>query len=133
VLASARHLDGLLEEALRILRASGGDSPFSEHVPDAAPTQVREVEDSIERFRATLLRILDELGVGRPEPRTGARQAAGVHLLYAQVSLEDLRPERLRGYGQVAPAAVPALEGAVAQLRVLLNRISAQLGKGPGR
>ena len=132
VLASARHLDDLLVEALRILREPRGDAPFSRHVPDAAPVQVRVIEDSIGRFRGALLRVLDELGVERPAPRMSARHSARVHLLYAEVALEELRPGRLRGYGRVAPEAASEIEGAVAELRVLVRRMSELLGEGPG-
>ena len=59
VLASSRHLDHLLADAVRILGEAGQDSPFAEYVADATPVQVRVIEDSVARFRRAVLTALD--------------------------------------------------------------------------
>jgi hypothetical protein len=133
VLASFRHLDGLLVEAVRILREDGDEELFTQHVADAAPDQVRGLEDSIRDFRLTLLRVLDDWGIDRPNPRTSALHAARVNLRYAEMALEDLRPRALRGYGEVAPQAADEIEGVVAELRELLRHMRELLSHGPDR
>jgi hypothetical protein len=130
VLASARHLDNLLVEGLHILRQSGSEALFPQYLPDAAPTQVRRIEDSVQRFRSALVQALDDFGIDRPTPRTSALHAARVNLVYAEVALEDLSPARLRGYGEVTPEAAVALEGVVVELRALLRQMMEVLGEG---
>lgn len=124
VLVSVRHLDDLLVEAVRILRESRDGAPFARHLPDSTPLQVRALEGSVGGFREALLRVLDKFGIERPVPRTSALHAARIHVRFAEVALDDLLPPRLRGYGAVAPEAAAELEGVVAELRVLLRRMS---------
>ncbi len=129
VLASFRHLDNLLADSLRVLREADEEAPFVRHVSDAGPDQVRDIEDSIRRFRQTLLRVLESFGIDVPPPRTSALHAARVNLLYAEVALEELRPSRLRGYGEVAPEAAVELEEVVQELRELLRDMAEKLGR----
>jgi hypothetical protein len=133
VLATARHLDNLLVEGLRILRESGSEALFPQYVRDAAPSEARRIEDSIRQFRSVLVQALDEFGIDRPTARTSALHAARVNLVYAEVALEDLSPARLRGYGKVTPEAAVALEGLVADLRALLRQMMEVLGEGADR
>lgn len=133
VLASFRHLDDLLVEAVRILHGADDEALFAEHVADAAPVQVQALEDSIRSFRLTLLRVLDDWGIERPNPRRSALHAARVNLRYAEMALEDLRPRALRGYGAVTPQVAEESEGVVAELRELLRHMRELLGQGPGR
>ena len=89
---------------------------------------MREVEDAVQSFRQTLIQVLDRFGIEPPSPRTSALHAARVNLLYAEVALEELRPPRLRGYGEVAPEAAVDLEEVVEELRGLLRAMAEKLG-----
>jgi len=128
VLASFRHLDNLLVEAVRILREAGGGAPFSQHVPDAAPDQVERMEEAVEHFQQTLLKVLDDWQVERPATGISALHAARVNVLYADLALEDLRPRGLKSYGAVAEETAAALDEAVDELRELLHQMTEILG-----
>jgi hypothetical protein len=130
VLATCRHLDRLLSEAVRALREAGGESPFTEHAADATAVEAQAFEDAVARVRQALVRALDGWEIERPAPRSGALWAARVNVLYAEVALEELRPRALRGYGPVAPSAAEQLEATVAELRASLHQMLELLDQG---
>lgn len=132
ILSSLGYLDQLLTESLRIVREAGGESPFADYIADAVPVQVKVLDDSIRQFRGEVVRVLGDLDIDRPRPRTGALWAARTQLVCAEIALDDLRASRLRGYGSLAQEDAEALDNSVAELRRLLGHMRELLEWNPG-
>lgn len=63
-------------------------------------------------------------------PGTGAVQAFHTTLTFAHLTLEELAPERLSGYGRVDEAAADEIEKLIAEMRIILGEMSDALERG---
>ena len=126
-------VDDMLTEVVRLLDPSQAQSPFSQHLPDATPVQHRVVEDYVARIRARMRRVLDGCGVALPEPHVSSVWAARTTLTSADIAVEELRPQYMRGYGELSESTERELELVVSELLDLITRMEAYLAQGSGR
>ncbi len=131
LLVTFRHIDNLLSEAEHTLADAGSASPFAEHAQDSTPVQRKVIHDYIQRVRAALARALADLGLPRPAPVCGALWAARGHVTFATIAVAEMEPQRLRGYGELSDADIPAIDRIVAELNAALDRLAAYLDQGP--
>jgi hypothetical protein len=118
---SIRHIDDLLGEVEQILGQHS--SPFAKYVADSTPLQRKVVHDYIARGRQVLTRIMQEREIPFPTPHCGALWAAQTALLFANVSVDELTPARLRGYGELSEEAAAMLETIRTELRAVIERL----------
>ena len=133
LLATFGHVDALLSEVVDILNASGQDSPFARHVKDAIPVQQKVVSDYVARIRATMRAALEARKIDLPRPEVSAIWASRTALHYAEIAVEELGPEYMRGYGEISEEAARDLNGMVSQLLDLLNQVESYLAQGSSR
>jgi GTP-binding protein EngB required for normal cell division len=131
LLATLRHADRALADAAARLAAGASAGPFQDHVPDASPVQAKVTGDSLARFREALGKALALYGLAPPRPTVGAVWSARAALLSAEIALEDLAPRGMRGYGELSAEAAAALDGTVAELKTLVQRMARYLARGP--
>jgi hypothetical protein len=89
------------------------------------PAAVRaELQQGVEHLRRLMLQMLEDLGIPIERPPVGAAHAVRIRLHLLEIALEDLRPERMRGYGALTPEArrelldvVDTLAGALGPFR----------------
>ena len=110
--------------------ASSG-SPFRRHSDDTTPIQRKVTHDYILRIREAMRRVMEELDIPPPEPHSGAVWAAAINLMYCSISLSELTPDRMQGYGPLSPEAADQLNGIRAELDALLGKLRSFLGKAP--
>ena len=133
VLSTFRYVDELLAKAEQTLVAGDTGSPFPEYVADATDLQVRVSRDYIRTVRETLRRALERLDIEVPPAQIGATWAARSALMFAQIAIDELRPKRMRGYGELLEGASREMDGIAAELYRLLEKVSAYLAQGPGK
>lgn len=132
LLVTCRHVDGMLSEIEAVLNQSASRAAFPKYVPDIPPAQRRTIEDYIARLRAQLKRALEGQEIGSPPPSISAAHAVHVSLQFINVSVEELKPMYMRGYGEVPPKAVIELNGIVGELQGLLSKLDRYLLQGVG-
>jgi hypothetical protein len=98
-----------------------------------SPTQSKVVTGYIARVRARMVRILDADSIRADRPRIGAIHAIRTNLVCVWIALEEMTPERLRGYGQVPGTLLTGWNGMVAELRALADKLDTYLELRPGR
>jgi GTP-binding protein EngB required for normal cell division len=130
LLSTFQHVDNLLSEAERILISSGSPSPFQEYSPDSTPVQRKVTHDYIVRVRETMRRILEELEIPLKPPICGAIWAARSHLSFASISIAEIEPEPMKGYGKLSSEDEQLLNKIVAELNSVLNRLGTYLAQG---
>ncbi len=64
------------------------------------------------------------------EPHCGSRWAANTALLYAAVAVDELDPDRLRGYGQISDTGHHLLETIRTELHSLIGKLQTYLAQG---
>jgi GTP-binding protein EngB required for normal cell division len=124
-----QHIDSLLTEVEHILGDSVSDSPFNRYRGDTTPIQQRVARDYVLRIRAAMARIMKEHEISFGEPVCGSRWAANTALLYAAVAVDELDPDRLRGYGQISDAGQNVLETIGTELHSLIGKLQTYLAQ----
>lgn len=122
VSATCRHIDQLLAEMESALDVSTSNLAFPQYVSDLSPGQRRVIEDYIGRVRVQLIRMLDSQHIERPPADIPVSRSLLSHLTFMDVAAEELKPEHLRGYGEVPAPAALELNRIVVELQQLVRQ-----------
>lgn len=127
---TCRYIDKLLADMEGTLHSSESKLAFPHYIPDLSPRQRRVIEDYIRRIRAQLIRVLDGQGVERPSADIPESRSLHAVLTFIDIAAEELKPEYMRGYGEVPPAAAVELNGIAAELKGLVRQLDQILEPG---
>jgi GTP-binding protein EngB required for normal cell division len=130
---TCQYIDKLLGDIEQILHVSASKAAFPRLSQDVAPAQRRTIEDYISRFRAQLVRVLDGQGIPREKPSIPASRAIHVALGAIDIAAEELKPQYMRGYGDLPEAAATELNGIAGELRSLVSNLDRYLVEGAGQ
>ncbi len=125
-----QYIDGLLNEAESIMGSADSASPFNRYSADTAPLQRKVTQDYIVRIREAMRRVLAELEIPLPAPHCGALWGTRSQLMGVRISLSELTPGRLRGYGDLTGDAANKLDQIRAELEALVSRLDTYLAGG---
>ncbi len=129
VLSTFHYIDKLFSDIERVLSTERSDTLFMPHIPDMPPEQQAALLHGIAEFRDLMRRVLDHLGIERPEPQVGALRAVLTAITFADIALEELTSKRMRGYGTVSREASMELEELARSLQASMARLK-QLASG---
>jgi GTP-binding protein EngB required for normal cell division len=127
---TCRHIDKLLAEMESALNVSTSKLAFPQYAPDLSPAQRRVIEDYIGRIRAQLVRVLDGQAIERPPAGIPVSRSLHSHLTFVDIAAEELKPEYMRGYGEVPAAAAVELNGIAGELQGLVRQLDQYLMRG---
>jgi small GTP-binding protein len=127
-----QYIDNLLAEAEHTMADAGSPSPFSAHFDDTTPIQRKITHDYILRIRDAMRRFMEELGIPPAEPHSGAVWSASINFMFSSISLNELTPGKMRGYGPLSSEAAHTLDGIRAELDGLVGKLRNYLGTGAG-
>jgi hypothetical protein len=133
LLVTCQYIDKLLGEVEEILNIAASKAAFPRYSGDVAPAQRRTIEDYISRIRGQLVRVLDGQGIPREQPSIPASRAIHVNLGAVDIAVEELKPQYMRGYGDLPEAAAAELNGIVGELRSLVSKLDRYLSEGVGQ
>jgi hypothetical protein len=122
VSATCRHIDQLLAEMESALDVSNSNLAFPQYISDLTLMQRRVIEDYIGRVRAQLILMLDSQRIEQPAADIPVSRSLLSHLTFMDVAAEELKPEHLRGYGEVPPSAAMELNRIVVELQQLVRQ-----------
>ena len=125
-----RYIDELLGEAVQILAVADSVSPFAKYTQDSSPLQRKVIDDYIRGIDQAMARIMAELDLPPPAPVCGALWAAQTGVSSARISVAEIRPQVMRGYGALSDVDVALVDGIVAELDAALERLMAYLAQG---
>ncbi|HTY85580.1 MAG TPA: dynamin family protein [Silvibacterium sp.] len=130
VAVTCRYIDKLLAEIETALNASASKRAFPQYVCDVSPAQRRVIQDYIGQIRAQLVRVLDGQGIKRPPADIPVSRSLHSHLAFVEIAAEELKPEYMRGYGEIPPAAAVELNGISGELQSLVRQLDHYLVGG---
>ncbi|MGA2991830.1 MAG: hypothetical protein ABSD88_15250 [Candidatus Korobacteraceae bacterium] len=116
LLAACQHIDKLLVDIEAVLSSTESRSVFPKYVDDLLPVQRQGIAGHIERLRAQLIGIVTGQGINPEQPKIAASHAIHTALTFVEIAVEELRPEKMRGYGQVSKAGIAELNGLVQEI-----------------
>jgi GTP-binding protein EngB required for normal cell division len=129
---TCRYIDKLLADMESILSVSSSRLAFPRYIPDLTSAQRRLVEDYISRIRAQLIRVLDGQNIERPSADIPVGRSLHSTLTFVDIAVEELKPEHMRGYGEVPPQAAVELNGIAGELQGLVRQLDHYLMRGLG-
>ncbi len=127
LLAYCQQADKLLGDIEQILRAAESKTSFPKYIPDITPAEARTVEDYIRRMREQILRVLQPLGIHPPPAPFGSRHSIQVTLVFVRIAFQEIGPKNLRGYGAFPEKLVPEIDGLIAEMLGLVDRLDSFL------
>jgi GTP-binding protein EngB required for normal cell division len=127
---TCRYIDKLLADMEGTLHVSESKLAFPHYRPDLSPPQRRVIEDYIRRIRAQLIRVLDGQNIERPSPDIPESRSLRTVLSFIDVAAEELKPEYMRGYGELPPVAAVELNGIAGELQGLVGQVDQFLIRG---
>jgi GTP-binding protein EngB required for normal cell division len=123
LLSHFKYVDDLLSDIESVLVSSASKSPFPKYRADLSPVQTKVIRDYIAQIRAQMLQVLKSQGISPPDPDVPATRSVRVNLVFADIAIDECRPDALRGYGEVPPSRIPELNGLVEEIRSLLRKV----------
>ena len=133
LLIHVQYADKLLSEIEGILTTASSKSPFPKYRADVTPAQSKVVQDYIARIRAQMLRVLEGQQIAVPGPQFGAIHCIRVTLAFVRIALIETGPNYMRGSGEVSAPVAADLNGLVAELNTLVDKLDAHLVQGLGQ
>lgn len=131
LLAGFHHIDELLADVEAAANASA--SPFGTRFDDLSPVERQVVLDSVASIRQRMVSAVQAIGMSLPPPRTAASWAIQTGLSFARITVQEMDPKRLEGYGTVGPQAAALLERLNADLERSMTRLITYLVRGAGK
>jgi hypothetical protein len=130
---TCEYVDKLLSDLEAALNESASKSPFPRYLNDISPAQRRSIEDYIARIREQMVRVLAGQNISIEPPRIPVSRVVDTGLNFVGISLEELRPRHMKGYGEVSPVAAAELNRIVGELQALLGKLQQSCMKGRQR
>ena len=132
LLAGAIYIDRLLSDALAGLTTTGDGAIFAPTLPDATAMQRKVIADQAGRLRQALRTALDAWAIPVRPPSLSALWSLRTTLDFIDITVEDLGPEHLRGYGTIDDATAAGVAALQAQIRTIVRELQSYLEAGLG-
>jgi GTP-binding protein EngB required for normal cell division len=130
LLATFRHIDGLLSETARIVAGDDSTAVFSEYTQDTAPIQRKVIGDYIQRTRELMRRSMQDFSLTPSRPVCGALWAARTRIGAAQVSVSELDARHMAAYGTLSDDDATLVDSFVGELRGALDQLGSYIAQG---
>ena len=128
ILTSLQYADRLLEESLRALVP--GERPlFSGYLQDLSAAECRRVTSYAAKIREQMSRLMQKCGIEIPSSSAFATGKLRTCLTSLDLTLEDIHPEKMRGYGKMDAASARDLSWILQETRRLVSLLLAFLSE----
>ena len=124
-----RYIDKMLKDMEDSVHASTSKMAFPQYVQDINPEQGVVIEEHIGRIRAHLVRALERQGIARPPADTPVSRSLHAILIFVEIAVEELKPQYMRGYGEIAAGAAAELNNVSEELRNLVQQLDQYLAR----
>lgn len=131
LLTSSTYIDKLLVDVEQILSSATAES-FPKYKNPLSPVQIRVIRDYLQRIRQQILRVLSDLQIPLPEAAFDSTHSIRVTLQFVEIALEEMAPERLKGFGTVPPPLVLRLAGGLQEVKGMVRQIDSYLVQSAG-
>jgi hypothetical protein len=106
-------------------------APFFEHDNDLSPEQSKAILECFARLRAALLKATEKLQMPVEVRRTTLSWELQCLLTHFQISLVEIGPKQLRGYGEVGKPAIDVIQEVQKELGQLVDQLAARVAAPP--
>lgn len=117
-----KYADELLSRSLEAA-APQRSSLYPRYVEDISPSTLNHLEQRVEKIREQMRGLLEKWEIETPAPSKPSSWVVKTNLTMLDVGLEDLFPEKLRGYGEMDKTAAKELTGTLQEMRGQLGQL----------
>ena len=128
ILTSLQYADRLLEESLRAL-APGERPLFSSYLQDLSAAECRRVASYAAKIREQMSRLMHKCGIEFPSSSAFATGKLRTCLTSLDLTLEDIHPEKMGGYGKMDAGSARDLSWTLQETRRLVSLLLAFLSE----
>ena len=127
LLTTFSHVDKLLSEFECIIDVFIPRLLFKPFINDVTPELRVKIEKQCDLIRQAMKRILEARGIVPPQPDRSVLNSIRTTLIFADMSIEELSPKCMRGFGSLSDETNHELDAIVGELRTLLKNLRAGL------
>ena len=120
-----------LERVEDAMRHPGKLAPFFEYDQDLSPENSQAILQCFAQLRTALLQAAEKLELPVEVRRTSLSWELQCLLTHFQISLVEIGPKQLRGYGDVEKPAYDILQKVQQELGQLVDQLAAQVPSSP--
>lgn len=126
------HIDERLSQIEAILNSIGAKSPFSSYSFDVGPMEREAIVGYANRLRERMWAAVERLEIPPETHRTSAAWVIATTLIDVSITLAEIEPRRLLGYGELDDESATVLSGILSDLDRLVNSMDAYLKRVMG-
>lgn len=125
-------IDHWLTEMGDILAAANRPTLFAAYRQDASPRQRQAIDAASRDAREALARVMVDLNLPQPAPVSSTLRAARTRVISAQITLVEIEPRRMAGYGPLSATDAATLTGVVGTINAALAELMGCLAQDSG-
>lgn len=122
ILVTFQRVDELLSQSLAVLSQARSDSR-PRHILDVSPSKIPLIESHIGLIREQIGNFLKRFHIVLPERSRPSSWIVKTNLTSIDIALEDLYPQKMKGYGDMDSAAARELTQSLQEIRTHVNQI----------
>jgi hypothetical protein len=122
ILVTFQHIDKLLGQSLQAMARSDSDLQ-AHYVQDISPSKLPHIQNHIEHIRDHMISFLRRYDIALPERLKPSSWILKTNLTSAGIALDDLSPSKIKGYGDMGPAATRDLTQTLQEIRKVVNQL----------
>jgi hypothetical protein len=115
-------MDELLSQSLHVIAQAQSDL-HPRHVQDISASKLLRIEKHIQLIREQMKKFLERFQIALPEPSTSSSWILKTNLTSLDIALEDLHPQKLKGYGEMDAAAARELTQTLQEIHKLVHQL----------
>jgi hypothetical protein len=122
ILTTVQYADELLSESLDLLGSAGG-ALCPRYIRDLSTADSQWVESCAGNIRRQMGQLLQRFGIAVSPPGFRASWALRTKLISLDIAFENLRPHKMRGFGEMDPEASKDLTGTLKEVHQLVSQL----------
>ncbi len=126
ILVTFQHIERLLNQSVHALAQTQSDLQ-QRNVQDIPPSKQLQIESHIRIIRNQMRSLLKRFQIDLPEPSTPSSWILRTNMTSVDMALEDLHPQKMRGYGEMDPAAAGELTQTLKEIRRQVSQMLKEL------
>lgn len=126
ILASFQHVDEMLTESLNAVNPAQSNL-YSRFVQDLSVADLQRIKSCSGRIREQMRDLLERFQIEFPSPTVPSSWLLKTCLTSLDITLEELYPEKLKGYGAMDQASAGDMTRTLREIRRLVSQMLAFL------
>ncbi len=126
ILVTFQHIERLLNQSVHALAQTQSDLQ-QRNVQDIPPSKQLQIESHIRIIRNQMRGLLKRFQIDLPEPSTPSSWILRTNMTSVDMALEDLHPQKMKGYGEIDSVAAGELTQTLKEIRRQVSQMLKEL------